>query len=241
MLFIGHRGAVGIGFPENTLVAVDRALRQGADGVEIDVRLTSDGVPVCHHDAAMRRTAGDPRQVASVRSHALPLVQGYLIPTLSDMIDLVGDRGRLIIEMKTPGWAVGTAFGTVNAVAGVLRRHRLHDVVVSSFDRPCASAMRTLDLPVRTALLGRPGVPLDIVVRRAMSDGHEEVHPHVSSLLARLHLLERTGLPAISAWTVARPGDLQRNEKAGVGAAICDDPRAARRSLGSTLVGAGQV
>ena len=56
-LIIGHRGAVGI-MPENTLAAYTFALAQGVDGIEFDVHLSRDGVPVVIHDAALRRTIG---------------------------------------------------------------------------------------------------------------------------------------------------------------------------------------
>jgi glycerophosphoryl diester phosphodiesterase len=52
---IAHRGASGSA-PENTLAAFNLAVRQGADAIELDVRLTADGVPVVLHDATLDRT-----------------------------------------------------------------------------------------------------------------------------------------------------------------------------------------
>ncbi len=223
------------GYPENTLAAVDRAFRLGADGVEVDVRLTADGVVVCHHDPGMRRTAGDPRYLVSMHSASLPDVGGHRVPRLSEMLDLVGSRGRLVVELKTPHWPAGAATSTVDAVVSVLRRHRLHDVVVSSFDRPRVLQVRQSGAAVRTALLGRPGVPLGVVLRRASRDGHQEAHPHVSSLLGRLDLVApaaRQGI-AVTGWTVNRPRELHRLAEAGVLAAICDEPDHARSALES--------
>src|SRR5437764_1199743 len=54
-LIIGHRGAAAVA-PENTLVSFERALRDGADGIEFDVRLASDNVPVVIHDPTLKRT-----------------------------------------------------------------------------------------------------------------------------------------------------------------------------------------
>ncbi|MDQ3819478.1 MAG: glycerophosphodiester phosphodiesterase, partial [Acidobacteriota bacterium] len=51
-LIIGHRGAAAVA-PENTLASFERALRDGADGIEFDVRLARDGVPVVIHDATL--------------------------------------------------------------------------------------------------------------------------------------------------------------------------------------------
>ncbi len=233
MLLLGHRGAVDVNCPENTLAAVDRALRGGADGVEVDVRLTADGRVVCHHDPGLRRTTTDPRHVASVLHRALPLIDGHVIPLLSEVIDLVADRGRLVVELKTPHWPAGGAADMVDTVASELQRHRLHDVVVSSFDRPRVQQVQGHRLAVRTALLGRPGVPLGVVLRRALQDGHQEAHPHAASLLARLDLVGSAAAHgmALVAWTLDSPADLARLDDAGVHGAICDDPSAARRSL----------
>lgn len=234
MLILGHRGAVDLTAPENTLAAVERALAQGADGVEVDVRLTADGVPVCHHDPGMRRSAGDPRHVQAVRLAELPSTGGHPVPTLAEVLDLVADRGRLVVELKTPHWPAGAAVCTVTAVAHELRRHRLHDVVVSSFDRPRLLALRHCALPVRTGLLGRPGVPLGVLVRRASADGHEQAHAHVASLLARPDLVRTAVAQAISVtgWTVNRAADLERLQDAGVESVISDDPFLARAHLG---------
>jgi glycerophosphoryl diester phosphodiesterase len=235
VLLLGHRGAVTPSCPENTLASVDRALRGGADGVEIDVRLTADGVPVCLHDPGLGRLTGTRTELAEVLRADLPSVGGHPIPTLEEVLDLVGDRGRLVVELKKPTTGV---VGTVEAVAAVLGRHRLGDVVVSSFDRRSVRALRmVLDaqaLPaVRTALLGRPGLPLGALLQRALVDGHDEVHPHVLSLLTRLDLVRRATQQGITVtgWTVNRSSDLARMAAAEVDAVICDDPRAAQMSL----------
>lgn len=231
MQLLAHRGYSDATTPENTVAAVERALRRGADGVEVDVRLTADGVPVCHHDPSLSRTAGDPRYVASMtwaELQQLPLA----VPRLTEVLDTVQGRGRVVVELKTPAWP-STAAGTMlDAVADVLRGRDLGGVLVSSFDRPRLARLRKL-LPVRTGLLLRPGVPLGVALRRALADGHDEAHPHVLSALARLDLVawaQAQGV-GVTAWTVDRPGHLQRLAAAGIDAAICDDPGVARTHL----------
>src|SRR4029077_5089067 len=64
-LIIGHRGASAVA-PENTLAAFDLALKSGADGVEFDVRLSRDGVPVIIHDETLRRTGLRPERVSDL-------------------------------------------------------------------------------------------------------------------------------------------------------------------------------
>src|SRR5467141_1624776 len=69
-LIIGHRGASALA-PENTLASFKRALEDGAAGVELDVRLASDGVPVVIHDATLRRTGLREGLVAKMTSGEL--------------------------------------------------------------------------------------------------------------------------------------------------------------------------
>jgi len=64
---IGHRGASAHA-PENTLAAFDLAFDAGADGIEFDVRLARDGVPVVIHDATLKRTALREGSVESLTS-----------------------------------------------------------------------------------------------------------------------------------------------------------------------------
>jgi glycerophosphoryl diester phosphodiesterase len=241
VLILGHRGAVHPTAPENTLAAVDRALRQGADGVEVDVRVTADGVPVCHHDPSMERTAGDRRLVALTAYADLPWIGSHRVPRLSEVLDVVAGRGHLVVELKSPAWPALEAPESVSAVAGVLRRHRLEDVSVSSFDRLRLRAFRTLGLGCPTALLGRPVTPLLGLLRQALQDRHAEVHPHVSSVLAHpehIGTAHGAGL-RVTSWTVDRATDLKTLRDLGVEAVISDDPPAARQVLSPRLAQAG--
>src|SRR4026208_1214373 len=64
-LIIGHRGA-SAGAPENTMAAFRAAIAVGADGIEFDVRLTREGVPVVIHDSTLRRTGGLSQRIADL-------------------------------------------------------------------------------------------------------------------------------------------------------------------------------
>src|SRR4029079_16191350 len=69
-LILGHRGASAVA-PENTLAAFSRAMSDGADGIEFDVRLSRDRVPVVIHDANLNRTAGVDRRVSDLTAKDL--------------------------------------------------------------------------------------------------------------------------------------------------------------------------
>src|SRR5881394_1083936 len=85
---IGHRGAAAYA-PENTLASFREARRRGATWVEIDVKLTADGVPVVMHDASLKRTMGVDRLVAETPRADLPAD----VPTLEQAIACFLDLG----------------------------------------------------------------------------------------------------------------------------------------------------
>ena len=117
-LIIGHRGASAV-TPENTLAAFARAMADGADGIEFDVRLARDGVPVVIHDATLDRTGLTIGRIAELSSEELqradvgswfgrrlksPSVDfaGERLPSLSQVFDFFGSNaGLLYLEMKT--------------------------------------------------------------------------------------------------------------------------------------------
>lgn len=239
MLILGHRGAADAAHPENTVAAVDRALREGADGVEVDVRLTRDADLVCVHDATLARVAGIDAEVARLDASglaALRLPGGHAVPTLAGVVDAVRGRGRLVVELKTYGApdAARTLTGVV--LAAELRRlgvTRRDDVVVSSFDR-VALATFARRSGVRTAVVTPAGVPAETALRWALDGDHDEVHPHVRALLAARPGLVRDAHAvgvSVAPWTVNRRSDLRHVAARGADAAICDDPAGARAAL----------
>lgn len=108
-LLIGHRGAPRER-PENTLPSFMRALELGADGIELDVHTTKDGVVVVHHDDVPRATAPSGR-LTGRRIDALTFdeLQGFsvrgmaLIPTLAEVLAAVRGRADVFVELKGAG------------------------------------------------------------------------------------------------------------------------------------------
>ena len=85
---IGHRGAMAYA-PENTLASFREARRRGATWVEIDVKLTADGVPIVMHDDSLKRTMGVDRLVAETPRAELPTE----VPTFEEAIACFGELG----------------------------------------------------------------------------------------------------------------------------------------------------
>lgn len=104
-----HRGS-SMHAPENTLPAIKKAIADGADAVEIDVRETADGVLVLWHDRDLRRLGEDSRRVAEVSYDTIrridvgarhaPRFSGTRAPTLAEAIDLLRGQADIYVDIK---------------------------------------------------------------------------------------------------------------------------------------------
>ena len=136
---IGHRGASGE-HPENTVLAFDRAIAEGADALELDLHVTADGVPVVIHDSTVDRTTDG---TGAVGSHTLDALRGLdagrgeRVPTLAEVLERYREI-PLVLEVKEQVAA--------RAVADAIARHgAARRVVVGAFEqralRPFASSV----------------------------------------------------------------------------------------------------
>lgn len=101
-LVIAHRGASAEA-PENTLAAFRRALALRVDGIELDVQLTRNGIPIVFHDASLRRLTGVPGRLATRTWRDLKKLRVHgtePIPRLADVLALVRGRAFVQIELK---------------------------------------------------------------------------------------------------------------------------------------------
>jgi glycerophosphoryl diester phosphodiesterase len=149
---IGHRGATAYA-PENTLASFREARRRGATWVEIDVKLTVDGVPILMHDASLKRTTGIDRLVAATSRAELPKD----VPTLEEAIACFAELGLgCNVEIKP---CEGREAETARVTVAMLRRcwpASLPPPLLSSFKPPSLVAAREAAPEfARAILLGR--------------------------------------------------------------------------------------
>jgi glycerophosphoryl diester phosphodiesterase len=103
MKVIGHRGARGLA-PENTIASFREALAAGVDEIELDARVTSDGVVVLHHDPFLRDASGGKLRHVIIREQTLVALRSHRpdLTTLDEAIDLINREVPIIVEVK-PG------------------------------------------------------------------------------------------------------------------------------------------
>jgi glycerophosphoryl diester phosphodiesterase len=221
-LVFAHRGGALLA-PENTVAAFDNGLSLGADGIELDVRLSRDGTAVVHHDATLDRTT---RLQGPVAARSTDELAAANIPTLRSVLARYPDV-RVIVEIKERGLALARAvIEDIRAAAAVDR------VCIGAFSRKPLREVRRLEPALATSAareevrwalyrswLRRPsyGAPYagfqvpersgttQIVSRRFVDVAH------------------RAGL-GVHVWTVNDEADARRLLRWGVDALITDRP-----------------
>jgi glycerophosphoryl diester phosphodiesterase len=214
-----HRGSPdpSLGIAENTLEAFARSRQLGADGIELDVRLTADGGLAVHHDATIPGVG----EVADQEVQTLPDQVPLLAQVLGAMADLT-----INIEVKNlprePSYdpdeaaarAVANAIGEAELGAGT---------VVSSFWPPSLDAVLAEDPSLTTGLLVAEWADPAATLAMARDMGCRALHLHRSlatpALVAEVHA---AGL-AVAVWTVNHRDDFIAMVACGVDTVITDD------------------
>jgi len=137
MLVIGHRGAKGLA-PENTLQGLEKALEHHVDAIEIDIRVTKDGVPVLLHDEQASDAAGNKLRVSECSQAELKAHKPEM-PTLTEAIELVNRRVPLVIELK-PKEPTEPVIKVIREFLG--RGWQAEDLAFISFDFKILKALR---------------------------------------------------------------------------------------------------
>jgi len=235
-LVIGHRGA-SAREPENSLRAFQRAARDGADGVELDVLCCRTGEVVVFHDDDLLRLAGRDQRIdalpfAAVRE--VTLSGGVGIPTLEEAFEACGPELLVNVELKTAGLRDPAVPALVDRVSAILDRTGVaRRVLVSSFSPVAVWRWQRRRPDVQAALLFekeaaiplRRAWPLPILRPFAANPDQRLCTP---KLVERLH---RSGY-AVNTWTVDDPARLRELRDMGVDGLIANDPAAARAALG---------
>lgn len=244
-LILGHRGASAVA-PENTLAAFSQAIQDGADGIEFDVRLSSDGVAVVIHDDTLNRTGLISGAVSALTAAQLQQIDvgswftkrtgdqtfaNETIPTLAAVFDLFASNNAVLyVEMKC---AELQAAALAEAVVRQIDEHQMRErVVVESFVLSAIAEVKTSDPHVRTAALFEPRLSKPVSTLRTQTI-LKLARQHHADEIALHHTLART--KAVQAakdegfevvvWTVDDIGWIERARANGIKALISNNPR----------------
>ena len=222
-LIYGHRGA-SAHVRANTVEAYALAIEVGADGVELDVRPSRDGVLVIHHDD--RPAPGEPPFV-DLEFEEIRATTPW-VPTLDEAWDAIGPDALLNIEIKNEEREADydPTHQTAIAVANWLDSHRTNDrVLVSSFNARTLGVVRDLVPNVATGQLAGAALDPFVVIEQARSDGHVSVNLSlVRTLPDANRIVEAAGELSVLVWTVNDPDHAINLADAGVAGLFTDDP-----------------
>ncbi|MGH2691787.1 MAG: glycerophosphodiester phosphodiesterase [Actinomycetota bacterium] len=239
-LVVAHRGASATE-PENTLAAFDAAFAVGADAVELDVRLTSDGVPLVLHDpdvSAATDGSGLVNEMTLEQVKRLDASGGrgprQEVPTLAEALELIGDRGGVDLEIKNlPGEPAfdSPREAVLEATLEALEASAFRGpVLVSSFNWLTLERCKQLAPEIPTGFLTIAAIDAHAALVYALRAGHDFVLPQTPALLdAGEDLVQeahRDGV-RVGTWVADDPGILETLFSWGVDAIACNDPAAA--------------
>jgi glycerophosphoryl diester phosphodiesterase len=234
-LVLGHRGASAIEV-ENTVPAFERARRDGADGVELDVLLCGTGEVVVFHDDDLSRLAGRPERIADTPFEVLRGVElraARRIPTLEEALEACGPELLVNIELKIATGHGARIPALVDRVANIVERAGVGSRVLASSFNPWAVARWMRRAPsVAAGLLfeAQSALPL----RRAWAAPLLRpfgLHPErVLASADRVTRWRRRGY-FVAVWTVDEPGELRAFRDMGADAVISNDPGRARQVI----------
>jgi glycerophosphoryl diester phosphodiesterase len=244
-LIIAHRGASALA-PENTLAAFRKAIEDGADGIEFDVRFAKDRVPVVIHDAKLERLAKREGRVSHYTSQELQSLDVgswfndknphkssgkfslETVPTLESLLAFLGDyKGLLYLEIKC---REDESDLLVETVCQLIRQSDLlPQIIVKSFNLEAVRQARRLLPEIRTAALFAPKI-LDVLrkkkrlFQKAQECEASELSIHFSLATEKfVRRAAKKNLP-VTIWTANNPVWVRRAVNLGINAIITNNP-----------------
>ena len=225
-LIFGHRGARAYA-PMNTLPAFELALKQGADGIELDVHRSKDGYPVIVHDFHVDHTTNGTGLIAEKTLSELkaldagswfsPEFTGVQIPTLDEVFEAVGKQLLINVEIKAETLETD---GVEQVVVDCIVRHGMAErVLITSFNAPTLVRFRAL----------MPAVPVgyltEIPYTELPTDAtYEAFNPNYRLVTPEMVEACRTRNIRINVWTLNDPQAAVDLAQMGVEGIITDNP-----------------
>jgi len=228
---IAHRGASAY-YPENTMEAFEEAIKQQADGFELDVHLTKDGQIVVTHDATLERVSDGKGRVVDHTleelrqldfSKPFPDKGPCRIPTLADVYELAAPYGILVnVELKT-GRPIYPEMP--QKLLELTSAYKMEDLVLySSFNHYALQEIKKRKPSAQIGLLYDCGLVDPWVYANYI--GADAIHPHYSILMALPQTLEscqKAGV-MVNTWTVDEAEVMSQLFSLGLDALITNKP-----------------
>jgi glycerophosphoryl diester phosphodiesterase len=233
---VAHRGASST-HPENTLASFEAALALGAPVLELDVRLSADGIPVVLHDPDLSRTSDRSGWVHELAFEQIQVANAGTtdrperIPALRTVLEAVSGRGGLAAEIKNlpgePAYEEEREVIVEAAVAEIEASTFQGPLLIISFNPRSIAASKRLAPTLPTGFLSTRAIDPDVALGHVVDAGHEFVFPEHRAIEsagpAFVERAHRAGV-RVGAWTVDDPQTFGRLLDWGVDAVATNDP-----------------
>ena len=219
-----HRGASAYA-PENTLAAFRFAQSSRADGIELDVHLSADHQIVVIHDDDVSRTTNGQGKVHTLTLEELRRLdagQGEGIPTLLEVLELIGDQMLVNIELK--GFSDSAALLPKTVVGLVNDLNLDRTVIYSSFNPKLLNRTRRYAPQAKCGLLLDSGLRSAVGLMVSAFMRPWSLHPHFSSVSHKFIQRANRKNQAVITYTVNQAQEMQRLFNLGIQGIITDDP-----------------
>lgn len=221
---IAHRGYSGK-FDENTMIAFKKAIEYNADGIETDVQLSKDGIPVLIHDETLDRTTNGYGFVKNYRLDELKKFKtknGHEIPTLKELLDLIVDTDLKILNLELKN-SIFQYDGLEKIVLKMISEYNIKEkIIVSSFNHLSLIKLRELDKKIILGAL--TDSTLANVPKYLNNIKVECYHPCFPSILNKNYMKEiRQGGIRVNTYTVNEEEHMKMVIEAGVDSIITNE------------------
>ncbi|MBQ4820877.1 glycerophosphodiester phosphodiesterase family protein [Aquimarina sp. MMG016] len=222
MKIFGHRGAAGL-VAENTLESITEALKQGVDGIEIDVHRCKSSELVVIHDHTLERTTNGKGKVSEFTWSELKRFrtpEGYRIPKLDQVLDLIDGKCVLNIELK----GIGTAIPTIELLEKYIKNYSwdYNHFILSSFDHSQLFQIKRITSKYKLGVLTEDDIFSVVSIAEALDTF--SIHPPVYSLTKKEVDLAKSKGFQVYVWTVNDKLKMQQSKDWKVDGIITDFP-----------------
>jgi glycerophosphoryl diester phosphodiesterase len=223
---IAHRGYSGK-YPENTLLAFEKAIEIGADYIELDVHRSADGKILVIHDAWTARVGDSSINVETAKwedIQKISLKMDQKIPLLEDVFKLCKGKIGVQIEIKQPGLAK-------DVYELIMKYNMKKEVFISSFKHSNLSEMKKMDpeIPIATLEPSTKGwfsalFSQSAFIQNAKKFQADAIHPFYRMISKKLVKWAKENNVKINAWTVDSPQVWDKLIEKGVSGIITNQP-----------------
>ena len=230
---LGHRGASAYA-PENTAPAFKLAIEMKADGVENDIRMTSDGVYVVSHNSTIQERSDGEGQVELMTYDELlkydfgyksgEQFKGTKILTIKEFLEIVKDMDVINIEMKPLEPFVNRKLAYNSIYESIVEYNCIDRVIVSSFDHGALLELKEAYPMIKTGLLYARSLTLQETLDMIETFKADAIHPHHSVLTPEIAAACREKGILMNPWTVDCEPDVLKCKELGVTGIISNVP-----------------